>query len=227
MFAYIDTFSNLIPIFLFFLYRKTKNEFKGVRLIILYLVCSFLITYSLKYTQDNYPGFYRDLYVILSEVSTFIEYGMFAGFIYYQLKSNTAKKLLLISIAAFSIFLVIFNVFFKVETFIDSIPIGVETILILGFGFYFLYEQTNDTTTLFIYTKPAFWVIFGIILYLAGSFFIYIFANYTTKKIISQYWFVTNIASIIKNIFFCIAIFINAKPSKESIKYNLELSQLN
>ena len=152
---------------------------------------------------------------------------MFAGFIHFHIKNPTSKKLILLSIVLFSTFLLIFNIYFKAESVIDSIPIGVETILILGFGFYYLYEQTNDTTTLFIYTKPAFWVIFGMILYLAGSFFIYIFANYTTRKVIEPYWFITNIASIVKNIFFCIAIYINAKPSKESIKYNLELSQLN
>jgi hypothetical protein len=156
-----------------------------------------------------------------------MEYSLFAGFIYHQLKNKNAKRILSVSILLFTIFLSLFTIFFKGKTFIDSIPIGVETILILAFGFYFLYEQTNDTTTLFIYNKPAFWVIFGMILYLAGSFFIYIFANYTTRTVIEPYWFITNIASIVKNIFFCIAIYINAKPSKESIKYNLELSQLN
>jgi hypothetical protein len=85
----------------------------------------------------------------------------------------------------------------------------------------------NDTFTLFIYTKPAFWVILGIVLYLAGSFFVYIFASYLTEDELAKYWVITNIFSILKNIFFCIAIYINAHPSKESLKYDLEISSLN
>jgi len=85
----------------------------------------------------------------------------------------------------------------------------------------------NDTTTLFIYNTYQFWVILGMVLYLAGSFFIYIFASHLRNYDIYKYWFVTNIFSIIKSILFCIAIYVNAKPSKESLKYNQEISRLN
>jgi hypothetical protein len=111
---------------------------------------------------------------------------------------------------------------------IDSIPIGVETIIILIFSFYYLYERMNDTTTLFIYNTYQFWIVLAIVLYLAGSFFIYIFASYLRNNDeISKYWIITNIFSILKNIFFAIAVYINAKPSKDSIRYDLELRSLN
>jgi hypothetical protein len=108
-----------------------------------------------------------------------------------------------------------------------SVPIGVETIFILTFSFYYLYEQMNDTTTLFIYNKPPFWIILGIVLYLAGSFFIYLFASYLTADELKKFWVITNLFSILKNILFCIAIYINAKPSKEILQYDLELSSLH
>lgn len=111
--------------------------------------------------------------------------------------------------------------------YIDSVPIGVETILLLTFSFYYLYEQTNDTTTMFIYSKSTFWVILGIVLYLAGSFFIYIFADTVDPKEIRHFWFVTNILSILKNIFFCIAIYIHSRPPKEKLSYSVELGRLN
>ncbi len=64
----------------------------------------------------------------------------------------------------------------------------------------------------------------GILLYLSGSFFIYIFANQIDKNELGKYWIITNIASIIKNIFFAIAIYIQANQSlKKSSKKNYNL----
>jgi hypothetical protein len=107
---------------------------------------------------------------------------------------------------------------------LDSIPIGIETILIFVFAFFYFFEQMNDTTDLFIYNKPSFWAVLGILLYLSGSFFIYIFANQITIKELGKYWIITNIASILKNILFAIAIYIQANQSqKKSSKKNYNL----
>ncbi|MDQ6609800.1 MAG: hypothetical protein M3Y85_08270 [Bacteroidota bacterium] len=116
-----------------------------------------------------------------------------------------------------------FTLYVRLGGYTDSIQIGIETIIILSASFFYLYEQMNNTTTLFIYTKPAFWILLGIVLYLSGSFFVYIFANYLTPKELREYWIITNFFSILKNVFFCIAIYINAKPSK----YDLEMSGQN
>jgi hypothetical protein len=84
----------------------------------------------------------------------------------------------------------------------------------------------KDTENLFIYSRFSFWIILGMMIYLAGSFFIYIFATqfYLDEKTLAKYWIFTNIFSILKNIFFTIAIFINAysqdKVKKKSVNYN-------
>ncbi|MGZ4036474.1 MAG: hypothetical protein ACXVPQ_01525 [Bacteroidia bacterium] len=106
---------------------------------------------------------------------------------------------------------------------IDSVPIGIETILILIFSFYYFYEQMQDTTNLFIYTRYPFWIVLGMVLYLSGSFFIYIYSSQLSQEEIRKYWIFTNIFSILKNIFFAIAIVVNASHSiqKSSKKYNL------
>jgi hypothetical protein len=101
---------------------------------------------------------------------------------------------------------------------IDSIPIGVEAICILIFAFYYLYEQMKDVSTLFIYGRYHFWIVLGMMIYLAGSFFIYIYASQLPEKLVAQYWIFTNIFSIIKNIFFTIAIFVNGSQSTKKNK---------
>jgi len=50
-----------------------------------------------------------------------------------------------------------------------------------------------------------FWIILGFLVYLAGSFFIYTFADQIGKSGLHGYWFVTFIFNAIKNIFFSIA----------------------
>ncbi|MES2880513.1 MAG: hypothetical protein V4676_00085, partial [Bacteroidota bacterium] len=106
---------------------------------------------------------------------------------------------------------------------LDSIPIGFETILIFIFTFLYFYEQLNDTTELLIYTKPHFWCVLGILIYLSGSFFIYIFANQITIEELGQFWIITNIVSIVKNLFFTLAFFLQARQAgrKGPQKYNL------
>lgn len=112
---------------------------------------------------------------------------------------------------------------------IDSIPIGIETILIMLFAFYYFFEELQDVDTEFIYTKFTFWLVLGMLLYLAGSLFIYLFSSQLLAEHrdneVAFYWVFTNIFSILKNILFVVAILINAKrPPKKTAgfaMYNL------
>lgn len=50
-----------------------------------------------------------------------------------------------------------------------------------------------------------FWIILGFLVYLAGSFFIYTFADNLDKNDRVKFWFIPFIFNTIKNIFFTIA----------------------
>jgi hypothetical protein len=217
-FIYLDIYSGLLPILLFFIFWAKSKSSKGLWVIITYCILFFPI--NLLLLEDNTA-------TILFEASTIIEFSLFIFFIYLNIENRKAKRAVIVAGILYITFYFVYSFLAKAVQGFDSVPIGVETIIILGFSFYYLYERMNDTTTLFIYNTFQFWVILGIVMYLAGSFFIYIFASYLRNNDINKYWFVTNISSILKNIFFCIAIFIHAKPSKESIQYNLETSRLN
>lgn len=98
---------------------------------------------------------------------------------------------------------------------VDSFSIGVETILILVFSFYFLYERINDPNTLFIYNDYRFWIVLAFMIYLSGSFFIYLFANQIPRKDLPQYWMFTDIFYTLKNILFSIGILVFAFQPKQ------------
>ncbi len=185
----------------------------------LYLLFDFFANLSLLYVIPL--SFHNYIYPIF----TFAESLFFAGFFYAIIKKQTLKKQVVAITAVFSVLLIVYYYytyfFLQSRPVLDSIPIGIETILIFVFAFLYFFEQMNDTTDLFIYSKPSFWAVLGILLYLSGSFFIYIFANQIDFKELGKYWIITNIASILKNIFFAIAVYIQANQSlKKSSKKN-------
>jgi hypothetical protein len=124
----------------------------------------------------------------------------------------------------FIVFITIYYFTAKANT-IDSIPIGFETILILIYSFYYLYEETNDPTNLFIYSAYPFWAILGFMIYLSGSFFIYIFANQTQEAL--KYWYFTNIFSTLKDIFIIIGILLYNNNSSKPLTKKFDLHYQN
>jgi hypothetical protein len=146
-----------------------------------------------------------------------------------NIKSKTVKYLILIVSFLFILFLYLFD-FNPSQQQMDSIPVGIETLILLVFGIYFFYEQFKDPTTFYIYYHYCFWVTIGILIYLCGSFFIFMYANKMTNEQVAQFWFFTYIVEIIKNILFTVAIIIYSrktvdKPPKTDIPY-LDINEL-
>ncbi|RPD48970.1 hypothetical protein [Paracnuella aquatica] len=145
---------------------------------------------------------------------TLQEYLLFALFLYYSIKTKNAKKAILVLSLLFIAFLAVYTFTAKFVR-IDSIPIGVETILILIFSFYYLYEEMNNTSVLFLYNKYQFWVVIAFMIYLSGCFFMYIFANQLPQQMVNEYWFIIDIFLILKNVLFSIAILVFALSRNE------------
>jgi len=113
----------------------------------------------------------------------------------------------------------------------DSIPIAAETLVLSVFAIYFFYEQFKDASSLYIYNHYCFWITIGILLYLCGSLFIYVYADQMTSQQIDQFWFFTYIVEIVKNLLFTVAIIVYSrkpvfKPKKIDIPY-LDIKELS
>lgn len=151
---------------------------------------------------------------------TICEYFILSIIFHLIIKNKVFKKLILIFSVIFFI-VVTWNYNIGKSHNIDSLPIGIETILIIVYSFYFLFEQMNIVDVSFIYSRATFWIVLGGLIYLSGSFFIYIFANQASNdealnELLDNYWFLTYAFYIIKNIFFSIGLFIYAKPQKKT-----------
>ena len=223
LFYNILTYTYLVPPLLFLLFWKKLRQEKNAILISTYsLTFFFLVLFEESITTNN---FLTRLYY---QSFTFFEYLFFTGIFWFAIKSLRARKAILILSLLFSAFQIIY---FFTEKFkrIDSIPIGIESILILIYIFYFFFEQLKEPKGKHLWENYCFWFATGILIYLSGSFFINILANVMEKSEMDSYWFLTYIADIIKNIFLATGVLVMAKqsPNQEKLKKNIPYLDMN
>ncbi|MCW3074448.1 MAG: hypothetical protein JWP69_1517 [Flaviaesturariibacter sp.] len=208
LFIYTAVYSALLPFLLFFLfYIKTKQQ-GLLQIVILYSFIEFI---------TNFTSFYLSVSVIriLYSAFTVIEYLLFAYCFYTLIKSPFIRKGIIYASLLYFIFAIFYFLLTKYKT-LDSVPIGVETVLILIYAFYNLYEEMDSPSQILIYNKYQFWIVGGIIMYLAGCFFIYIFANQVDAATFRQYWMFTNIFTTLKNVLFSISILVFLKQRNQT-----------
>ena len=205
LFAYINQFSPLLPIVLFLVFQKSMNQKKALWVIFVYSVYSFINdTVFLGLLEGKIVNSEK----IFVSLFTLAEFLFFGRYIYQIIENKRFKKIIIITSIVFCLFLIIY--FFSVEfRFFDSVPVGTEAILVIAFSVYYFFEQINTPKTLFIYNTSSFWVVVGFLLYLAGSFFIFIYASYVPFDEIRKFWFVTFIFNTLKNIFISIGILVS------------------
>jgi len=101
---------------------------------------------------------------------------------------------------------------------LDSVPIGIESILLFIYIFYFFYEFSKQLKDTFIYNHYIFWIGVGIMLYLGGSFFFYILISQLSANEEKLFGNLTYVAEIVKNLFFALSIYLFKKRPIRDIR---------
>lgn len=218
MLTYLDilVYSYLLPVLSVLFIKKELRVKKEVLVIVIYGLLFFCLLKFQILFSDN-PYFTKSLKKIFFAFYTFIEFFSFSLIYWINFKNKKIKFITSLTVIFFIIFQVI--IFFTVKfKSMDNIPIAVETILVYFYIFYFFYEYFISIESEYVYDNYCFWLSIGIMIYLGGSFFIYILANHTTEAEDEKFWYLTYIAETIKNIFFAVAVFVYAKQrSKDKI----------
>lgn len=147
---------------------------------------------------------------------TLLEYLFFSYLISNSIHLKQLRKLILFFSIGFTIFQVATYFLNSEYRRLDSISVGIETILIFIYIFLFFYDHSKNNKTGYIYNHPTFWISVGILLYLGGSFFFNILANYMTDAEFNNYWHYTYFAEILKNVLFAAAVLITSRHHKLS-----------
>ena len=152
----------------------------------------------------------KDIRKYSQAVFTFLEFAFFSFFLWSVIRNTLFRKAILI----ISILFIIFQIFYLTAVApnrLDSIPIGIETILLFIYIFYFFYEFSKNVRDIFIYNHYTFWIAVGIMIYLGGSFFFYILINHLEESELDKFGNMTYVAEIIKNLLFSFSLFMYKK----------------
>jgi len=213
LFFYIVAFSYLILPLSFLLTKAKKAEVIPLVLAIYGLVCCAVLSVYFELPKD--------LKKIHHTVYTSLEYVVFAFIFAYNIQNKQIRKLIFWVSILFLIFQLVF-LLMTGYTRLDSLSIGVETILVLIYIFFFFYESAKTTTTQYIYYHYCFWIAVGILIYLGGSFFFYILFEKLTKEQVDTFGNLTYLAEGIKNVLFALAMFMYKKHPMRSFNQKQE-----
>ncbi len=186
----------LFPLCFFIFKGKLKDRFLSV--IALYGLVLFALLHFYFEIPKGLKQYYQSLY-------TFLEYSFFTYIFWYNIRNKVVKTVIIVASILFIVFQITF-VIYTTHRRLDSIPIGVETILLFVYIFYFFYEFPKQIKDTFIYNHYTFWIAVGVMIYLGGSFFFYILINNLEHNEVEKFGNMTYLAEIIKNLLFVFSI---------------------
>jgi hypothetical protein len=202
----------LLPLF-FLLFAKNKKAFVPVIIVIYGLIC-----FSFIFSYNDFPKESRKYFQM---AYTFFEYGVFTSIFWVTITNTKIKRLILTTSVLFFAFQIFYLFNAKVKG-LDSIPIGVETIIMLFYIFYFFYQFSRRLGSEYIYNHFGFWISVGILIYLGGSFFFFILFDHLSKEDLETFGNLTYLAEIIKNVLFAFSMYVYSKHPIESNTRNKE-----
>lgn len=208
----------LIPLSIGFLFFKNQGITKIPKSLLVYGFAFFLLLLFYSSVPTRLSKYYQSIY-------TFLEYFFFAYFFYFNINSRKFRRFIIFASSCFLVFQILYLATVKVRR-LDSIPIGIETILLLIYIIYFFLEFAKKDATNYIYNHYCFWLAIGVLIYLGGSFFFYMLIDHLNKEEVITFGNLTFLAEFVKNVLFSAAAFIyirsplsNSQSQNKSVPY--------
>ena len=190
-----------------YLYKSKQRFLSLIAFYSFYCIFSDLVLskLSLKYLESELYSF---------RLFTIVEYSIITFFIFQLIESDLFKKLIKTGSIIF-IIVSILDIYTSSFTSFDSLPSGLESILILSYCLFFVYEKMTSTDFSF---NGTIWITIGFILFFSGTFFLFILSqnNFKDSSFILTYGYIVAIFNIIKNLFITIGIISESNNSKRT-----------
>ena len=193
----------------YLIFARQKRD-KALRVLFFYIIYSFLndqLVLNLSGTTlDDKTTF------LLNSLFTIVEYSLFSFFIYLSISRKIFKILIMIASLGFLVFAIRDFFTHKENPIFDSLPASIESILILIYCIFYFFDQLNKPTITFLYQTPTFWLVLGLMVYTAGTFFLFLQAADAPREVINRFWTINLICNILKNIFLSIGFVVQKAP---------------
>jgi hypothetical protein len=200
----------LLPIFLFFLTKGIQSRENWV--IFLFVVFLALQQGIWVLTFTRFPSV-PHLLSFLNPIITLF----FVFFFFKRVLVSTLNKKIVLVCTILYLILQLVPYLFVIDNSLNSIITTVNTVFILLFCLLYFFEQIRFPKTIFIYTQSSFWSIVGLLVFTAGTFFIFWYNNIVKQSEVfeNQYIIIHALIFIIRNVLFSIAFTI--KPDKQAL----------
>lgn len=207
----IASFSSLLPLILFFVFQK-NNKSKELRVIFFYIIYEALndvVAFYLFQIANLRPFFLYDIFAV-------IEFCLFSWFFYLVIYTTKLRRIIPPIIIIFCIFSLSLYIFLPDSSSFSSIIAGVESVLIIAMCIYYFFDQLKKPDTFAIYSTINFWIIISFLIYLAGTFFLYIYSEtmISDKAFQKQYIIINSSFVILKGILLGVAMLM--KPNNNN-----------
>jgi hypothetical protein len=203
-----------MPLTLFFLTKKKQG---GLWFLAFYLFYSMLT--DLVLNKLSLKFFDSEIYSY--RLFTIIEFIVLSAYLFKELNTVKFRLFIKISSLVFGAF-VLFDIMTGTLNEFDSIPTGVESILILCSSLLVLYERIIKNEE---YNVSSIWISVGLVLFFSGTFFLFILSesNFNDSAFSETYSFILASFKIISYILFSIGIALeNKNIFKTSYSHNLQ-----
>lgn len=202
--TFLSIFLGVVPLFAIFLIKQKNTAFITLAFYLFYSLISdlFLSKLSIRYLNSELYSF---------RVFTFVEYFSIIYILTTQLESVLLKKIIK-NISICFVFFLLFDFFNSPLNEFDSIPTGIESLLILGTSILLLYEKVIKTNN---YFSSFVWISIGLILFFAGTFFLFILSqnNYSNLEFNITYGYIVAVFKILMYLFIFIGIITEIKTA--------------
>lgn len=213
--ASLSTYSSLIAIAACLIKFNKLTK----RLYALILYCSFSLLTDILLEYFPFKKHHGSQFFLLSTF-TVIEYILFAYFLFHSLENKLIKNIILI-VSVIFLGYTTYHFFYHSKSSFDSIPASVESLIIISFCVYYFYEQIKIPSVGIIYSTYPFWAIVGMLIYLSGTLFLFLYVASLENANDFTNWYINNVLNIIKNIFFAIA-FSMSKKNLSNLKTRIQ-----
>jgi hypothetical protein len=207
VFRYLSILSPVLPIFFFMLFKPNKSV-RELWVIFFYVIFSFLEDIFLFIIHLNSKRPNLDFLLLF----TLIDYAFVFAIFQLLLTSKVLKTVLTVISLLFAAYSVLLFLFANnTNAYTTTSPI--ESIIVLIFCIFFLFEQLNKPEELFVYSSPGFWVVLGFLVFASGTLFLDIFRIIDFAEA-QKWWVINNMCNIFLNCLIALAFIINYRNAK-------------
>ena len=178
----------------------------------MYSVIFFLLNLFFKTIILSIPRELRQYYYF---AYTLLEYACFASIFFLIIRSKPFKTVILVCSGFFFLFQIYYVATFQTKV-IDSVPIGISTILVFIYVVAYMMQEFRSAQSEVLYENFTFWISVSIMIYLGLSFFFNILAYHIKVSGITKYWNITFAFDIIKNGLFGLAMYLATRRKQKS-----------